>query len=105
METIIQRIEDEIRLDVKQALHGIDTARGEIEATRLARDAAVKVVEGEFTRFEIGQTSNLELLRAQDLLALSSRNFTRAVIDYNLALHELERAQGVLPEGVTMEKR
>ncbi len=105
METIIQRIEDEIRLDVKQALHGIDTARGEIEATRLARDAAVKVVEGEFTRFEIGQTSNLELLRAQDLLALSSRNFTRAVIDYNLALHELERAQGVLPKGVTIEKR
>ncbi|MDJ0801935.1 MAG: TolC family protein [Desulfobacterales bacterium] len=104
METIIQRIEDEIRLDVKQALYGIDTARGEIEATRLARAASLKVVEGEFTRFDIGQTSNLELLRAQDLLALSSRNFTRAVVDYNLALHELERAQGVLPKGVTIEK-
>ncbi len=104
METIIQRLEDDIKLDVKQVLHGIATARGEIRATRLARDAAVKVVEGEFTRFDIGQTSNVELLRAQDLLALSSRHFTRAVVDYNITLHELERAQGVLPKGVTIEE-
>jgi outer membrane protein TolC len=103
MEAIIQRIEDEVKLDVKQVLHGIATARGEIRATRLAREAAVKVVEGEFTRFDIGQTSNVELLRAQDLLALSSRNFTRAVVDYNITLHELERAQGVLPKGVAIE--
>ncbi len=104
METIIERIEDDIRLDVKQVLHSIATARGEIQATRLALDAAAKVVEGESTRFDIGQTSNLELLRAQDLWALSSRNFTRAVVDYNLALHDLERAQGILPKGIAIEE-
>ncbi len=102
--SLLKRIEDDIKLDVKQVLHGIATARGEIRATRLARDAAAKVVEGEFTRFDIGQTSNVELLRAQDLLALSSRNYTRAVVDYNITLHELERAQGVLPKGVTIEQ-
>ncbi len=104
MENIIKRLEDDIRLDVKQVLHSIAAARGEIQATRLALDAAAKVVEGESTRFDIGQTSNLELLRAQDLWALSSRNFTRAVVDYNLALHDLERAQGILPKGITIEE-
>ena len=99
----LERLEDDIKLDVKQVLHGIMTARGEIEATRLAMEAAEKVVEGEFARFDIGQTSNLELLRAQDLLAVTSRSFSRAIVDYNIEMHELARAQGVLPNGVAIE--
>ena len=102
VEALLKRVENDIKLDIKQILHGIATARGEIEATRLAKAAAEKVVEGEFTRFDIGQTSNEELLRAQDLLALTSRSYTRAVVNYNIALHDLARAQGVLPDGVTL---
>ena len=93
----LERLEDDIKLDIKQVLQRIATSRGEIEATRLAKEAAEKVVEGEFTRFDIGQTSNVELLRAQDLLAVTSRSFFRAIADYNIALHELMRAQGVSP--------
>ncbi len=100
----LKRLENYIKLDVKQILHGIETAGGEIEATRLAREAAKKVVEGEFARFEIGRTSNEELLRAQDLLAVTSRSYVRAVVDYNNSLHELARAQGLLPEGVSIEE-
>ena len=104
VEALLKRVENDIKLDVKQILHGIAIARGEIEATRLAKAAAEKVVEGEFTRFDIGQTSNEELLRAQDLLALTSRSYSRAVVNYNIALHDLARAQGVLPDGVTIEE-
>ena len=104
VEALLERVENDIKLDVKQILHGIATARGEIEATRLAKAAAEKVVEGEFTRFDIGQTSNEELLRAQDLLALTSRSYTRAVVNYNIALHDLARAQGVLPDGVAIDE-
>ena len=100
----LKRVKDEIKLDVKQVLHRLATARGEIEANRLAKEAAEKVVEGEFTRFDIGQTSNEELLRAQDLLAMTSRSFARAVADYNTTIQELTRAQGVLPEGVSIEE-
>jgi hypothetical protein len=32
----LERLADDIKLDVKQVLHGIVTARGEIESTRLA---------------------------------------------------------------------
>ena len=99
----LERLEDDIKLDIKQVLQRILTSWDEIEASRLAKDAAGKVVEGEFTRFDIGQTSNEELLRAQDLLAVTSRSFYRAVSDYNIALHELTRAKGGLPDGVTIE--
>jgi len=99
----LESLEDDIKLDIRQVLQRIATSRGEIEATRLAREAAGKVVEGEFTRFDIGQTSNLELLRAQDLFAVTSRSYLRALTDYNIALHELSRAQGALPDGVTID--
>ena len=99
----LERLEDDIKLDIKEVLQRIATSRGEIEASRLAKDAAEKVVEGEFTRFDIGQTSNEELLRAQDLLAVTSRSFYRAIADYNIALHDLTRAKGGLPDGVTIE--
>jgi outer membrane protein TolC len=99
----LQSIKDDIKLDIKQVLQRIATSRGEIEASRLAKDAAEKVVEGEFTRFDIGQTTNEELLRAQDLLAVTSRSFFRAIADYNIALHDLTRAKGELPDGITIE--
>ena len=40
---------------------------------------------------------------AQDLLALTNRNYSRAVVDYNIALNELVRAQGILPDGIHIE--
>jgi outer membrane protein TolC/outer membrane protein OmpA-like peptidoglycan-associated protein len=102
-EAQIERIQSHIKQEVKQVLLSIAFAEGEIESTRVAKESALKVVQGEFIRFEIGQTTNEELLRAQDLLAANSRNYVRAVVDYNIAKAELTRAQGLLPEGITVE--
>ena len=99
----LKSLEDETRLEIKQILRRIATAMEEMRSSRLAREAAQKVVEGEFVRFDIGQTSNLELFRAQDLLAVTSRSYLRAVAGYNIALHDLEKAQGLLPEGITID--
>jgi outer membrane protein TolC len=99
----LEREKNQIKLDVKQVILAILYANGEIESTRLAMEAANKVVAGEFTRFDIGQTTNEELLRSQDLLAATSRNFMRAVVDNNIAIAELARVQGILPEGVVLE--
>ena len=98
----VERERDQIKLDVKQVVLSISYANGEIDSSRLAMEAAEKVVTGEFARFDIGQTTNEELLRAQDLLAVTSRNFMRAVVDYNIALAELARAQGTIPQGVSI---
>lgn len=102
-EAQIERIRSHIKQDVKQVLLSIAFAEGEIESTRAAKESAVSVVQGEFIRFELGQTTNEELLRAQDLLAANSRNYVRAVVDYNIAKAELTRAQGLLPGGIEIE--
>jgi outer membrane protein TolC len=99
----IKRIADDIKLEVKQILKRLETLEAEIKANMSAKGAAEKVVEGEFTRFDLGATSNEELLRAQDLLAVTSRSLSRAIVDYNIAFHELERVQGILPEGIAVD--
>jgi outer membrane protein TolC len=99
----IQRIADDVKLEVKQVLKRLATLEDEIKANRSAKEAAEKVVEGEFARFDIGGIGNEELLRAQDLLAVTSRSLAMAIVDYNIAIHELTRVQGVLPEGITMD--
>jgi outer membrane protein TolC len=98
----VKQIGNQIKLDVKQVLLAIYYAEGEIESARLAKEAAENVVAGEFARFDIGRKTNEELLRAQDLLAASSRNFMRAVVDYNIALADLARVQGNLPAGIVI---
>jgi outer membrane protein TolC len=99
----IQRIADDVKLEVKQVLKRLATLEDEIKANSSAKEAAEKVVEGEFARFDIGGIGNEELLRAQDLLAVTSRSLAMAIVDYNIAIHELTRVQGVLPEGITMD--
>ena len=101
-EAQVDRIRSQIKQDVKEVLLSIAFSRGEIESNRTAMESAAKVVDGEFARFEIGQTTNEELLRAQDLLAATSRNHVRALVDYSIAKAELKRALGNLPEGVSI---
>ncbi len=100
----VARLRNQIKQEIKAVLSAIIHAKGKIKSTQIARESARNVVAGEFARFEIGQTTNVELLRAQDLLAATSRSFIRAIVDYNIALAELKRVQGELPQGLSIDE-
>ena len=99
----VERVADQIKRDVRRVMYAIDLAKDEINSMFMAEQAAVKVVEGENARFDLGQVTNEELLRAQELLATARRNTVRSIVDFNIALAELDRAKGVLPYGLTIE--
>ena len=101
----VQRAENQVKLDVKQAIWAMEFARQEITSTLLEKTEAENVVAGEFERFELGQMTNEELLRAQDFLANARRNYIQAVVKYNIALADLDRAQSILPYGLEIETR
>jgi len=90
------RILEQIQVEVDLALDEVRLARKEIPSSLQARRSAEQVVNGEHARFELGQTTNEELLRAQDFLGSTEREYMRAVIDYNISLARLGRAQGTL---------
>ena len=60
----------------------------------------------ENARFELGQKTNEELLRAQDLLAGTEQDYVRAIVNYNTSLTSLNRAKGTILKalGIAIKK-
>jgi outer membrane protein TolC len=92
------RLTDQILQEVSVAVRAVQQGRDEVEYTLVAQQRARKVVDGEHVRFELGELTNEELLRAQDNLAAAERDHYLALLNFNLALTELARATGVLLE-------
>ncbi len=89
--------------EVNLAVRGVTAAKDEVDAALKAREAARATVSGELARFELGQTSNFDLLAAQDVLAQAERDYAQALLAFNTSLADLGRAQGTLPEDLGIE--
>ena len=98
--------EDVIAAEVKTAVKTLELIGQEIPLSERAVAAALKVVDGEWARFELNQVGNRDLLQAQDLLAVSERNRIQSKVRYNVAVIRLLTAEGTLLEhlGVTIDK-
>lgn len=87
-------VEDGIRLEVKDAVLGLETAEKNIPTTGKA------VIQGEENlrvneeRYKAQVTTITDLLDAQTLLAQARVNYYRALYDHNLAKARLQRAMG-----------
>lgn len=103
--TEVRRIADQVGYEVTVVLDEVGVAANEVRAAGEAREAARRVVASEHARFELGQTTNEELLRAQDFLGALEREYLRAVVGYNVALGRLGRVQGTLLEDLDIRVR
>ncbi len=95
------RAADQVLMEVSLAVRSVLQGRDEVEHTLQARDAAKQVVDLEPVRMELGPMdtrNNDEMLRAQDTWAAAERDHLMALLNFNLALTELARAQGTLIE-------
>lgn len=100
-------IEQEIAIQVRQAVRDIRTSARQITASQAARDAAEQNLEAERRRFENGMSTNFDVLRVQQALADSQSREIAAVVGYNQALAAYHRAVGdLLPQrGIVVESR
>lgn len=89
-------IRNTIIAEVKTAVKSMELLVQEIPQAERAAEAAVKVVDGEWARFELNQVGNRDLLQAQDLLAVSERNRIQTKIRYNIAIARLLASEGTL---------
>ena len=89
-------MKDQVANEVTLAIREIHLAQKEIPITLKAKNAAERVVVSEHARFELGQKTNEELLRAQDLLANAAREYVRSVLNYNISRSGLDRAKGTI---------
>ncbi len=89
----LRQIELQIATEVTNAALQIDAIQQRIEAATAARELAAEQLRAEESRFEVGLSTNFFVVQAQRDLATAQDNELRAILDFQLALIELERAQ------------
>lgn len=101
-----KNVRDYIITEVRTVVKNLDLVVREIPLNQRAYDAAVKVLEGEWAKLELNQTGNRDLLQAQDLVAVTDRNYVNSFIRYNVYIVRLFTAEGTLLDkmGIRMQK-
>jgi len=91
----IRNQEQQIELEVSDAIRTIETDAKRVEALRVARELAEKTLEGEEKKLKVGLSTNYFVLDFQEKLANARSAELRAQIDYILAVASLDKAMGV----------
>ena len=85
-----------IAQEVRRAARAVDTNRKRIQTTRVARDLAQRRLDAEEKKFEVGMSTSFFIVQAQRDLTEAAANEVIALIDYNKALVQFQRAQGTV---------
>lgn len=94
----LQRTEQQILQEVRQAERGVRATYDALASTTKTRELAERQLEIETDRFDVGMTTNFEVLQFQDDLASSRSDELRARIALRRAEAALLRATGMLLE-------
>jgi outer membrane protein TolC len=97
-----RQTEQQIILDVRQAINGIELADASIRAAVRTRDLAQKNVQAEQQKYELGTITAFEVLDSQTRLASSESALLNAYVSYQEAYINYQRATWSLLEGLDM---
>jgi outer membrane protein TolC len=86
-----QKLEDDIKLSVRQSLRSMSEAREALKIQNRAVSVAEKRVNSTSLFFEAGRAQIRDVLEAQDALLTARNSLTSAVIDYRVAELEFQR--------------
>jgi len=97
-----QRLEDlraKIDLEVRDAYLDLEAAAQEVSVEKSAVALSTQTLEQSRDRFIAGVTDNIEVVQAQDVLAIATDSYIASLYSHNLAKISLARAIGVAESG------
>ncbi|MEO6656230.1 MAG: TolC family protein, partial [Pyrinomonadaceae bacterium] len=94
LETQREQVEQNIQVDVRNALQAIRTGEARLRAAAIARENTTKQYDSEQRKLDAGQSDIYKVLERQTALAAARSNELRARTDLNKAIAELQRATG-----------
>jgi len=86
--------EQQIYLEVSDAVLTLETAAKSVNAYRIARELAEKQLEAEMKKLAVGMSTNYFVLTYQDALASARSMELRALVDYNVAVANIAKVTG-----------
>lgn len=92
----VRNLENQVLVEVRDAVRSIKTDEKRIEATRRARILAQEQLDGEISRNEHGLSTTFRVLDVQKELVQARTNELKALIDYHLDESRFQKVTGVL---------
>jgi outer membrane protein TolC len=89
----VKQIELQIATDVTNSAINVQSGVERVQAAQAAREFAAKTLEAEQSKFEVGMSTNYNVILAQRDLATAQSNELQSILNYRKALVELERLQ------------
>ena len=81
--------------EIRQAALQLDQNRQRIETTRVARELSEQRLDAEQKRYDVGMSTNFNVIQAQRDLAVARNDELQAQLDYQLALIAFNMVQKV----------
>jgi outer membrane protein len=94
----LQRLQESVTLEIKQAVSNLQTDLKSIEATRIARELAEENLRNQQARYDVGLATTKDILDFQDQLTRARFAEIEALTRYNIDVAELRRVEGSLLE-------
>lgn len=94
----VKKKELDIVVEVRGAVRQVMTNIERFNATKKARELTQKRLEVEEKKYSVGRSTSLEILRAQESLAIAEGNEIKAMVDYQISLGRLDKATGTILE-------
>ena len=93
-----RRLQEQIMLDVSNAVHQLEQAKLSIVAGKEALDLAEKTMAAEQRKYELGSGTIFLVLEAQTEVAAAEQSLLQAEVGYQLAVAAVDHATGELLE-------
>jgi outer membrane protein TolC len=88
-----KQIELQVATDVTNAVLTAQSNTERVQAAQAARELAQKQLEAEQSKFEVGMSTNYNVIQAQRDLATAQNNELQGILNYRKSLVEVERLQ------------
>jgi outer membrane protein TolC len=92
----LSQLEENVTLEITQAVNNLKAFLKEIEARRIARELAQENVRNQQARYDVGLATTKDLIDFQDRLTQAERAEVDSLTGYNIELARLRRADGTL---------
>jgi len=93
-ETDLERLEQDILIDVSNAAQQVESTRSRVIATKTARELNETMLQAELKRLQAGEGSTFYVLQQQDQLSYAEVAAAQAQADQRKALAEYDRQTG-----------
>ena len=94
IETQREQLEQNIQVDVRNAIQSVRTAEARLRAASVARENNAKQYESEQRKLDAGQSDVYKVLERQTALTNARSGELRAQTELNKAIADLQRATG-----------